>query len=180
MLERARLVAIGRVAALVLIAIALQTLVASHITVLGISMDLFLIFTVIVAMSWGSLAGAMFGFVAGLAADIAYMEPLGMRALVYVITGYSLGVLTGRFGTASLWAVLFYTFGASLVAKMIFGLFAYTMGPGQGFFTMLGLQMVPGAVLDALVTIPLYLLLVKTRVISMPRLGARARGGAAS
>ncbi len=174
MMERARLVAIGRVVALVAIATILQTLVTSHVTILGISVDLFLIFTVIVALSWGPLRGAIFGFVAGMAADIAYFEPLGMRAFVYVVTGYSLGLLTGRFGARSLWMVLFYTLGASFVAKVILGVFAYTMGPQEGFFTMLGLQMIPGAALDALVAVPLYLLLLKMRVVSMQRLGPGA------
>ena len=172
MMERARLIAIGRVVALVAIAMVLQTLVASHVTILGISLDLFLIFTVIVAMSWGSLPGAVFGFIAGIAADIAYFEPLGMRAFVYVVTGYSLGLLAGRFGARSLWMVLFYTLGASFVAKVILGIFAYTMGPQEGFFTMLGLQMIPGAALDALAAVPLYLLLLKLRVVFMPRLGS--------
>jgi rod shape-determining protein MreD len=162
------------VLALVAIAMVLQTLVASHVTILGISIDLFLIFTVIVALSWGSLAGAVFGFVAGIAADIAYFEPLGMHAFVYVVTGYSLGLLTLRFGTRSLWMVLFYTLGTSFAAKMIFGVFAYVMGPQEGFFTMLGLQMIPGAALDALVAAPLYLLLLKLRVVTVPRAGSRA------
>jgi rod shape-determining protein MreD len=153
----------------VAVAMLLQTLVASHVTILGISIDLFLIFTVIVALCWGSLAGAVFGFVAGIAADIAYFEPLGMHAFVYVVTGYSLGLLTLRFGTRSLWMVLFYTLGASFVAKVIFGAFAYVMGPQEGFFTMLSLQMIPGAALDALVAVPLYLLLLKLRVVSVAR-----------
>lgn len=172
--ERARLVAVGRVVALVVIAMVLQTLVVSHVTILGISIDLFLIFTVIVALSWGSLAGAVFGFAAGIAADIAYFEPLGMHAFVYLITGYSLGVFTLRFGTRNLWMVLFYTLGASFVAKLIFGVFAYVMGPREGFFTMLGAQMIPGAALDALVAAPLYLLLLKLRVVSVLRTGSGA------
>jgi rod shape-determining protein MreD len=179
-IERARLIAIARVISLVVIAMLLQTLVVSHVTILGISVDLFLIFTVIVALSWGSLAGAVFGFMAGIAADIAYFEPLGMHAFVYVVTGYSLGLLPPRFGTRSLWMVLFYTLGASFVAKVIFGLFAYTMGPQEGFFTMLGLQMIPGAALDALVSVPLYLLLLKLRVVSMPRMGSGASRSPAS
>ncbi|OFW62547.1 MAG: rod shape-determining protein MreD [Actinobacteria bacterium RBG_13_63_9] len=169
---------LGKVVLLVLIAVALQTLVVSHVTVLGVGADLFLIFTVMVAISWGSLAGAVFGFVAGIAADIAYLEPLGMRALVYVLTGYSLGVVAGRFGAASLWNVFLYTVASSFVAQVVFGVFAYVMGPREGFFTVLGLQMLPGAVLDALLAVPVFLLLVKLRVISMPRPEPTASGSA--
>jgi len=68
------------------------------------------------------------------------------------------------FRARNLWMVLFYTLGASFVAKVIFGIFAYTMVTG-GFFTMLGLQMIPGAALDALVAVPIYLLLLKLRCL---------------
>jgi rod shape-determining protein MreD len=170
--------AVGKVILLVVIAGALQTLVVSHVTVLGVAADLFLIFTVMVAISWGSLAGAVFGFAAGIAADMAYLEPLGMRALVYVLTGYSLGIVVGRFGAARLWSVFLYTVTSSFVAQVVFGAFAYVMGPREGFFTMLGLQMIPGAVLDALLAVPIYLLLVKLRVISTPRPEPTASGSA--
>jgi rod shape-determining protein MreD len=171
-----QLKAVGKIVLLLLIAVALQIVVVSHVTVLGVSIDLFLVFTVMVAISRGSLAGAVFGFFAGVAADIAYLEPLGLRALVYVVTGYSLGVLAGRFGAGRLWSVFLYTVGSSLVAQVVYGAFAYVMGPREGFFTMLGLQMIPGAVLDAVVAIPIYLLLVRLRVISVPRPEPTARG----
>jgi rod shape-determining protein MreD len=175
-----RLIGLGRVAALILIAVALQTLLVSHVTVLGLSVDLFVIFTVIVAASWGPLAGAIFGFAAGIAADIAYLEPLGIRALVYVLTGYSLGVLAGRFRVASPRTIFLYTLGSSFVTKIFFGLFAYLMGPGEGFFTMLGTQMIPGAALDALVAVPIYVLLLRLKVVSLPRLEANTSGNGVS
>jgi rod shape-determining protein MreD len=171
-----RLAALGRVAALILIALTLQTVVISHMTVLGLSVDLFVIFTVIVAATWGSLSGAIFGFAAGMAADIAFLQPLGMRAFVYVLVGYSLGVVAGRFRVTRPRTVFLYTLGSSFVANLMLGLFAYLMGPRAGFFTMLGLEMIPGAALDALVAVPVYVLLVKARVIAMPRAEVGAGG----
>jgi rod shape-determining protein MreD len=167
--DDARLIAIGKAAAVVLIAVALQTLVVSHVTVLGLSVDLFVIFTVIVATSWGPMSGAVFGFAAGIAADVAYREPLGMRALVYVVIGYSLGVLAGRFRAARPRTLFLYTLGASFVAKVVLGVFSYLMGPRAGFFTMLGLQMIPGAALDALVAVPVFVLLVRLKIVPAPR-----------
>jgi rod shape-determining protein MreD len=175
---RGRAKTVVKVVLLVMIAVALQTLLVSHVTVLGVGADLFLIFTVMVAISWGSLAGAVLGFGAGIAADIAYLEPLGMRALVYVLVGYSLGIVAGRLGATSLWSVFLYTVTSSFVAQVLLGAFAYVMGPREGFFTMLGLQMIPGAILDALVAVPIFLLLVKLRVISLPRPEPTASGSA--
>jgi hypothetical protein len=43
------------------------------------------------------------------------------------------------------------------------------MGPRAGFFTMLGLQMIPGAALDALVAVPVFVLLVRLKIVPAPR-----------
>ena len=151
-----------------MIAMALQVLVASQVTILGLSIDIFVIFTVIVAISWGPLAGSFFGFFAGIAADVAYRAPLGMRALVYVIIGYSVGILAGRFKAVRPRTVLLYALGASFAAKIVLGLFSFLMGPRAGFFTMMGLQIIPGAALDALVAVPVFILLVKVKIIPVP------------
>ncbi len=167
-MERPRLIAAGKAAAVILIAMALQVLVASHVTILGLSIDVFVVFTVIVGISWGSLAGSFFGFFAGIAADVAYRAPLGMRALVYVIIGYSVGILAGRFKALRPRTVFLYTLGASFAAKVVLGLFSFLMGPRAGFFAMLGLQMIPGAALDALFALPVFVLLVKLKIVPVP------------
>lgn len=168
-MDQTRLIAIGKAAAVILIAVALQVLLVSQVTVLGLSIDLFVIFTVIVASSWGPLMGAVFGFAAGIAADTAYRAPLGMRSLVYVIVGYVLGVLAARFRAPGPRTVFLYTLGSSFTAKIVLGLFSFLMGPRSGFFKMLGLQMIPGAALDALFAIPVFVLLVKLKLVPGPR-----------
>ncbi len=115
------------------IAVLLQTLLVSRVSVLGVTADLFLILTVVVAVSRGSMEGAIFGFFAGLVADIAFFQPLGVRALIYVLVGYFVGMFVARFGTVSPWAVLLLAGSASFAAQFVFGLFQYMMGPRAGF-----------------------------------------------
>jgi hypothetical protein len=43
---------------------------------------------------------------------------------------------------------------------------------------MLGMQMIPGAALDALFAVPIYVLLLRLKVVSIPRLEASASGSA--
>jgi hypothetical protein len=50
----------------------------------------------------------------------------------------------------------------------VFGLFQFAMGPRSAFFTMVGVQMIPEALFDALIAIPIYMLLVRVRVLSAP------------
>jgi rod shape-determining protein MreD len=174
-----RLIEAGKIALIVIIAVVLQTVVISHISVLGVGADLFLIFTVIMAINRGPAGGAVFGFFAGLAADIAYLQPLGVRALVYVVTGYYLGMLVGRLGQVNLWVLFLLAAGSSLIAQFVFGVFEYVMGPREGLLTMMGRQMAPEAVLDALLTVPIYVMLVHLRLISLPR-PEPAPGGSAT
>lgn len=178
-MTRRRLIAVGKVVLLLVIAIALQTLVISRVSILGVTADLFLVFTIVVALSRGSLDGAVFGFVAGVVADVAFMQPLGLRALVYVLAGYFVGMLVSRFGSVNPWGVFLIAGGASLAAQLLFGLFQFMMGPRAGFLTMFVTQILPEAVLDALVTVPIYVLLVRLRVLPASGMEPQgARGGA--
>ena len=149
-------------------AVLLQVFLASRVSVLGVAADPFLILTAIVAISRGSMEGAIFGFFAGVAADMAFFQPLGVRALVYVLAGYIVGMFVARFATVSPWSVLVLVGVSSFLAQFVFGLFQYMMGPRPAFVTMVGTQMLPGAVLDALVAAPLYVLLVRVRLLPAP------------
>jgi rod shape-determining protein MreD len=162
---RRRLISVGKAILLLVVAIALQTLLISRISVLGVSADLFLVFTVVVAISLGSMEGAIFGFFAGVVADVAFLQPLGVRALVYVLAGYLVGMVVSRFGSVNPWGAFLVAGGASLFAQLLFGLFQYVMGPRAGFLTMVGTQILPETVLDALVAVPVYVLLVRLRVL---------------
>jgi len=171
------LVMAGKALLLLALAVLLQVVVISQVSVLGVTADLFLILTIIVAVCRGSLQASVFGFVAGLVADIAYFSPLGVRAFIYVLTGYLVGMVVARFGTVSPWSVIVLAGVTSFLAQMLFGVFQYVMGPRGGFLTMIGTQMLPEAVLDGLVTAPLYVLLVRIRLLPAPHLDDAQFGG---
>ncbi|NLO26978.1 MAG: rod shape-determining protein MreD [Actinobacteria bacterium] len=167
---------IGRVVLLMVVAVALQTLIVSRVSVLGVTADLFLILTVVTAIGRGSLYGAVFGFAAGVVADIAFLEPLGVRALIYVLMGYMVGSLVHRFTSVNLWGVFLLAACASFVAQVAYGLFQYAIGPRAGFFVILTTQVLPETVLDALVTVPIYVLLIRLRVVPAPHAETAAAG----
>lgn len=175
---RRQLLIVGKVIVLLAIAVLLQVVLISHVSVLGVTADLFLILTVIVAACRGSLEGAIFGFLAGIVADIAYFSPLGVRAFIYVLAGYFVGLIVARFGIVKPWSVVLLAGVTSFLAQVLYGLFQYVMGPRGGFLTMIGTQMLPEAVLDALITAPLYVLVVRTRLLPARQLeGVQFRGG---
>jgi rod shape-determining protein MreD len=174
---RRELVIVGKVVLLLVFAVLMQVVLISHVSVLGVTADLFLILTVIVAVCRGSMEGAIFGFFAGLVADIAYFSPLGVRAFIYVLTGHFVGYFVARFGTVKPWSVVLLAGVASFLGQILYGLFQYVMGPRGGFLTMIGTQMLPEAVLDALITAPIYVLLVRTRLLPARHLDAVQFGG---
>lgn len=168
-MNRKNAIAAGKVILLFVIAVILQTVIVSQISVLGVTADLFLIFTIVIAMSKGSLHGAIFGFVAGVLADVAFMQPLGIRALIYVLAGYLVGMVVVRFGSVGPWVVFLVCIGASFCSQIVFGIFQFVLGPRAGFMTILGLQILPEAVLDGLIAIPIYVLLIHLRILPEPR-----------
>jgi rod shape-determining protein MreD len=175
---RKELIAAAKVLLLLLFAVFLQTVLLSHVSILGVTADLFVILTVIVAVSKGSLPASIFGFFAGLVADIAYYQPLGVRALIYVLAGYFVGMFVVRFGTVSPWSVALVAGVTSFLAQFVFGLFQYTMGPRSALLGMIGTQMLPEAVLDGLITAPLYVFLVRVRLLPAGHVEAtRPAGG---
>jgi len=179
-MDRRRLLIAGKVLTVLVIAVVLQVFVVSQVSVLGVTADLFLVLTVIVAVTRGPLEAATFGFVAGLVADTAYLQPLGVRALVYVLTGYFAGLVAARLAFSGPWGVALLAGTASFIAQFVFGVFQFVMGPRAAFLTMLGTQMLPEAVLDGLLTAPLYVFLVRVRLLPRAPSEPAGPGGGAT
>ncbi|GAB4250632.1 MAG: hypothetical protein Kow00129_11520 [Thermoleophilia bacterium] len=157
----------GRLGLLILLGVVLQAVVTSRVIVLGVSADFFLIFTVLVALGKGSVWGALFGFAAGLVADIVYLEPVGLRAFIYVVLGYGVGRYSEEFGVGTAWSVVVVAAVAAFAAQVVYGLFQLTLGQ-ESFFRMVREQMFPAALVDALVAAPVYLVLVRLGLLEPP------------
>jgi hypothetical protein len=87
-------------------------------------------------------------------------------------------MFVARFGTTKPWSVALLAGVTSFLAQFMFGLFQYLMGPRAAFLTMIGTQMLPEAVLDGLISAPLYVFLVRVRLLPAPQIETtRAVGG---
>jgi len=165
---RRQLIVLGRLLLLFVMAVALQVLIVSRVSILGVTADLFLILTVIIAIGRGSMEGALFGFFAGLFAGIAFYEPLGVHCFIYTLVGYFVGMFVARVGSVTPWVVLFIAGVSSFSSQFLFGLYQYMVGPRSAFFTIVAIQILPQMVLDALITVPIFMLFVKLRLIPAP------------
>lgn len=83
--------------------VVLQTALFPSLRVLGAAPDLLLVATIAVAYERGADAGAVFGFVGGLAIDCFLASPLGVSALTFSLVGYGVGVFQSGLLRSSRW-----------------------------------------------------------------------------
>ena len=83
--------------------VVLQTALFTSLRVFGVGPDLLLVATIAVAYERGAEAGAVFGFVSGLAIDCFLSSPLGVSALTFALVGYGIGVFQSGLIRSSRW-----------------------------------------------------------------------------
>ncbi len=166
---RGRLAEMLRLALLLVLGIGLQAVFTSRFTVLGVTADVFLILPVLVGMSRGALVGALFGFISGLVADIVFMDPIGLRMLLYLLAGYLCGLYSEWMPPYSAWVVVLLVAAATLVGQSAYAVFQFITGNRAPFLSMLWRQVLPSAVVNGLLAAPLYLGLARLRLMPRPQ-----------
>jgi len=87
----------------VLTLVVLQTAVFPDLRVFGAVPDLLLVAAIAVGYERGPEAGAVFGFVGGLAVDCFLSSPFGVSALAFSLVGYGVGVFQSGLLRSSRW-----------------------------------------------------------------------------
>lgn len=149
---------VARLAAVLLVAVLLQTAVAPHLRLLGANPDFALIAVVCVALVKGSETGAVFGFLTGMITAIALMEPFGLAAFVFVLIGYFAGRYAETADLPAGLAPLFTVFVATLVANLLFALAQFLLGREVPLGFFVGRVLFPSLVFNTLLAAPVYLL----------------------
>src|SRR3954447_10606067 len=83
--------------------VVLQTALFPDLRVFGAVPDLLLVATIAVGYERGAEAGAVFGFVGGLAIDCFLSSPLGVSALAFSLVGYGVGLFRSGLLRSSRW-----------------------------------------------------------------------------
>lgn len=78
--------------AIVFVCFLLQTTLFQHIALAGEVPNLILITVVAISYMRGRLEGMYIGFASGLLIDLLYGDLIGMNALLFVVTGYLVGI----------------------------------------------------------------------------------------
>jgi rod shape-determining protein MreD len=150
-----------KVAVLLFVAVVLQSSIVGTIEIAGATPDLVLVTLVAVALLRGAVWGAVAGFTAGLLLDTANLARLGETALLLTIAGYWIGrygETTGRDRShAPLLSVAVVTV---LYAVVALALHVVLGDPVDAGGVLLG-ALVPGVVLNLLLTVPVYALVTR-------------------
>ena len=147
---------VARLAAVLVVAVALQTALAPHLRLLGANPDFALIAVVCVALVKGSEAGAVFGFLTGLFTAIALLEPFGLSAFVFVLVGYFAGRYAETADLPAGLAPLVTVFVATLAANVLFALAQFLLARQVPLGFFIGRVLVPSLVFNTLLAAPIY------------------------
>lgn len=116
-------------AAVVLLAVALQSTLLARLTLLGVIPQLVLVVVVCLAYLDGRRVGVVVGFAGGLLQDLLLPQSIiGLTALVYTLVGYGVGSFR-QFATGeSVWSPVFAVAIASGIAEVSYAMLAIILG----------------------------------------------------
>jgi rod shape-determining protein MreD len=117
------------VAAVIVVALALQSTLLAQATVLGVIPQVVLVVVVCLAYVDGERVGVVTGFSAGLLQDLMPVPGvIGLRALVYTLVGFAVGNLRQYAPSDSVWTPVLAVALASGVAELGYAGLAITLG----------------------------------------------------
>jgi rod shape-determining protein MreD len=160
-----------KVSAIVFVAVVLQSSIVSTIEIRGGTPDLVLVTLVAIALLRGAIWGAAAGFAAGLLLDTASLARLGETSLLLTVAGYWIGrygETTGRDRTHA--PVLSVAVVTVLYAVGALALHVMLGDPVDAGTVLVG-ALIPGVVLNLLLTFPVYALV--RRIIGRPEWSAQ-------
>jgi rod shape-determining protein MreD len=145
-----------KAAPLLLAAALVQVSIASGVGVADGHPDIVLVVLIGIALLRGPLFGAVAGFWAGLAIDVATLETLGLTSLLFTLVGYFSGrlgdVTTKSSAHPSLVAVALGTVGFGIGSAVLHFMLGSTISAGHFFAGVL----LPTLALNLLLAYPIY------------------------
>ena len=119
----------GAIAAVVIVALALQSTLLARMTLLGVIPQLVLVVVVSLAYLEGERVGLVMGFFGGLLQDLLLFQSiLGLTALVYTLIGYSVGVFRQYAPSESVWTPVLCVALATAVVELSYASLAIILG----------------------------------------------------
>lgn len=116
-------------AAVLLVAVALQSTLLAKLTLLGVIPQLVLVVVVCLAYLDGPRVGVVLGFAGGLLQDLLLPQSIiGLTALVYTLVGYGVASVRQFVPSESVWSPVLGVAIASAIAEFSYAMLAIILG----------------------------------------------------
>jgi rod shape-determining protein MreD len=145
-----------RLTILGVLTVLLQVTAVTQITVFGTNADLMPLVIAAVGLLAGSIAGACFGFFAGLFLDLALVQTVGLSSLVYVAVGYCAGRFRELRDPQSALVPLAVGGAATAAATIGYSLMQFLLGVDAPVSFLLAREILATILLNAIIATPVY------------------------
>jgi rod shape-determining protein MreD len=166
---------LARASALAIAIVFFQIGVVSEVPIFGVNVDLSPLLVAFAGLLCGSVLGGLTGFAVGLLVDLALLQTLGVSSLIFTLIGYGTGRLRElRDPQAPLTPLLVGAAGAA--ASLIgYSLVEFMLGVDAPVSLELLRQIVLGTVVDAIVAVPMWILVRRVLEGALPEDPRRRR-----
>jgi rod shape-determining protein MreD len=164
-----------RVGLLSLAIVFVQISVISDVPVLGVSIDISPLLVAFVALLCGSMLGALTGFAVGLLIDLALMQTLGLTSLTFTLIGYWAGRLRELRDPQAAIVPLLVGAAAAATAMVGYSLIEFLLGVDAPVSFEFVREVVLGTIVDAIVSIPVWILVRRVLIGGLPERPRRRR-----
>ena len=158
----------GRLVALAIGGVVVQTTAVSQLPIAGANADLAPLLVMAVGLLCGSLAGGSFGFGVGLFLDVVSMQTLGVSSLVLLAVGYGAGRLREARDPEGTFVPLAAGAVATLTFSIGFALMQFLLGIDAPLSWALLRQILTTLVINALIALPVYALVRRSLLAALP------------
>jgi len=155
---RDTLIEVGRLGAILVGTVLLQTTIAPHLRILGASPDFALLAVVCVALLRGSEIGAIFGFITGICIAVAVFDPVGLTSFALVIVGFVSGRYSETADTMSGWTPIVAVIAGTFVAQVLAVVMQFLLDRQVPLGFVATRVLLPCLVLNGLLAAPAYVL----------------------
>jgi rod shape-determining protein MreD len=145
-----------RLTILGILTVLLQVTAVTQITVFGTNADLTPLVIAAVGLLCGSIAGACFGFFAGLFLDLALVQTVGLSSLVYVAVGYWAGRFRELRDPQSALVPLAVGGAATAAATIGYSIMQFLLGVDAPVSFLLAREILATILLNAIIATPVY------------------------
>jgi len=153
----------------------LQVSAVTQLEVFGTNADLVPLVIAAVGLLAGSIAGASFGFFAGLFLDLALVQTVGLSSLVYVAVGYWAGRFRELRDPQSALVPLAVGGAATAVAIIGYSVMQFLLGVDAPVSFLLAREILATILLNAIIATPVYAVVRRVLLPALPEDPRRRR-----